>query len=54
MDKVKYACAAELEEENLKLFKSYCSYHNLKVKVVLGDLITKFVKRECLQQKEGK
>jgi len=54
MKKTNYTIGAVVEEEDLKLFKSYCVYHNLKFKEVVGDLITKFVKRECLPQKEGK
>jgi len=52
--KIDYPCVAKIEEEDLKLFKSYCAYHDLKIGEVLGDLLTKFVKRECLTQKEGK
>ena len=50
MAKIEYPVSALVEEEDLKLFKSYCAYHDLKIKEVIGDLIEKFVKRECLPQ----
>ena len=51
MTKKTFSCCALVEEENMKLFRSYCADHEFKIKEAIGDLITKCVKRECIPKK---
>ena len=49
--KKEYTVVVDIKPSEWKLFKSYCAFHELKYKDVAGDIVSKFVQRECKPRK---